>query len=283
MAKYELGDQTYLIYDKIFDCTETLLTEQQMRELSETHRFENGTIERLYHLGYHGSADDIDNIVNFIMNKCKEHKVDLSRQTVRNWFDDINPDVTEEKKHGPPNDSEQSRQNVYKICFALEMNSKETEVFFLKNYMCMPYNFKNTYEAVYYFCLNTGRNYQTARKILENASRLEAEEALCTADTRDTRFGETRALGIHISELHTEEDLITYIQSHRYDKKSQFYTATRLIFGKHNEDKNYATSEDGNTEDEGLLAKCKKIAAEETMLRYFSEDIKPIRGIEPNQ
>ena len=101
MAKYEMGDQTAILFDRILETDyNELLDEQQMQELSELYRFEKGVIDRVCHLGYKGSADDVDSIVDFIMNKCEKNKVDLSRQTVKNWFDDINPNVPADKKHG---------------------------------------------------------------------------------------------------------------------------------------------------------------------------------------
>ena len=66
MAKYEMGDQTVKLFDKILDSDyNELLNEQQMQELSELYRFEKGVIDRIGHLGYKGSSDDIDSIWSF--------------------------------------------------------------------------------------------------------------------------------------------------------------------------------------------------------------------------
>lgn len=256
VAKYEMGNQTSILFDRILDSDyNKLLDEQQMNELSELLWFEKGVIDRICNLGYKGNDDDVDSIVDFIMNKCEEHKVDLSKQTIKNWFDDINPKVPEDKKNGPPTDSEQSRPNVYKLCFALEMNDKETEEFFLKNYMCMPFNYKNTSEAVFYFCLHTNRSYETAVELLKKVNALEDNSASVEV------FGETRALGIALSEILTEDDFINYIKVHKYNKEAQYFTATTMI--------------------KELLSKCKKIAAEENKLRDFTADIETICGIDP--
>ncbi len=46
MAKYEMGDQTATLFDKILDSDyNKLLDEQQMQELSELYRFEKGVID----------------------------------------------------------------------------------------------------------------------------------------------------------------------------------------------------------------------------------------------
>ena len=278
MAKYEMGDQTAILFDKILDSDyNKLLDEQQMQELSELYRFEKGVIDRICYLGYKGSVNDIESIVEFVMQKCKEHKVDLSRQTVKNWFDDINPKVLEDKKNGPPTDSEQSRPNVYKLCFALEMTEEETEKFFLKNYMCMPFNYKNTLEVVFYFCFHTHRSYETAVELLKKVKVDELEDN--TASCK--KLGETRALGIVLSDILTEEDFINYVKAHKYNKKAQYYTATRMILGERDAKGDLVCSKDGVFIDEGLLSKCKKIAAEENKLRGFTANIETIRGIDP--
>ena len=276
MAKYEMEDQTAILFDRILDTDyNELLDEQQMQELSELYRFEKGVIDRVCHLGYKGSADDVDSIVDFILSKCEEHKVDLSRQTVKNWFDNINPNVSADKKHGPPTDSEQSRPNVYKLCFALEMTEEDAEKFFLKNYMCMPFNYKNALEVVFYFCLHTNRSYETAMKLLKKVEVLEDNSASGEV------LGETRVLGIELSEILAEDDFINYIKAHKYSKKAQYYTVTRMILGKRDAKGDLIRSKDGVAEDEGLLSKCKKIAAEESKLRGFTADIETIRGIDP--
>ena len=243
MAKYEMWDQTAILFDKILDSDyNKLLDEQQMQELSELYRFEKGVIDRISHLGYKGGADDVDSIVDFIMNKCEEHKVDLSRQTVKNWFDGINFKVPEDKKNGPPTDSEQSRPNVYKLCFALEMTEEDTEKFFLKNYMCMPFNYKNTLEVVFYFCLHTNRNYETAVELLKKVNALEDNSISGEV------LGETRALGIALSEILAEDDFINYTKIHKYNKKAQYYTATRMILGERDAKGNLIRSKDGVVE-----------------------------------
>lgn len=269
MPKYEPQDQTLLMIDKIYDNDyQVILSEQKMNELSNIHSFEKAIIDRIYHLGYKGNKDDIEGIVNYIVQKCREHKINLSKETISNWFDDINPNIPEQKKHGPPIDSEQSRPNVYKLCFALEMNADEVEEFFLKNYMCMPFNYKNTYEVVYYFCFNTNRNYETAVELLKKVENTKIENA---NSRNETRFGETKALGSALFKIKTEKDFMNHISLYRFNKKDQFYTATRMILG--------VQYEDGSINEKGILSKCKAVAEIENKLRGF--DKKTFQGIDP--
>ena len=175
--------------------------------------FKNGVIERICEIGYADDKDDISKVIDFICSKFKEYNIsikkkdeDRTRTDVKNWL-----------SGGAPNDSEQSRPNVYKLCFALEMDVEQTRVFFLKKYLCRPFNLKNADEAVYYFCLNTGRSYGKAIELIEKVENLP-----CVSTTEDI---ETRLMEIPLSEITTEDDFLSYMKNHRYDKKEQHNTA----------------------------------------------------------
>lgn len=190
--------------------------------------FKNGVIERICEIGYADDKDDISKVIDFVCAKFKEHDIsirkkdeDRTRIDVKNWL-----------SGGAPNDSEQSRPNVYKLCFALEMDAEQTRVFFLKKYLCRPFNLKNADEAAYYFCLNTGRSYDKAIELIEKV-----EELPCVPTSENI---ETRLMEIPLSEITTEEDFLSYIKNHRYDKKEQHQTVAKEI--------------------ESLMEECKKLA-----------------------
>ncbi|MBQ3054850.1 MAG: hypothetical protein IJC88_01970 [Oscillospiraceae bacterium] len=179
--------------------------------------FKNGVIERICEIGYEDDKDDISKVTDFVCAKFKEHSIsirkkdeDRTRIDIKNWL-----------SGGAPNDSEQSRPNVYKLCFALEMNVEQTRAFFLKKYLCRPFNFKKTDEAVYYFCLNTGRNYDKALELIEKV-----EVLPCTSTAENI---ETRLIEIPLSEITTEEDFLSYMKNHRYDKNEQHQTVVKEI------------------------------------------------------
>lgn len=179
--------------------------------------FKNGIIERICEIGYADDKDDISKVIDFVCAKFKEHDIsikkkdeDRTRTDVKNWL-----------SGGAPNDSEQSRPNVYKLCFALEMDVEQTRVFFLKKYLCRPFNLKNADEAVYYFCLNTGRSYDKAIKLIEKVENL---PFVSTSEDIETRMME-----IPLSDITTEEDFLLYMKNHRYDKKEQHQTVSKEI------------------------------------------------------
>lgn len=190
--------------------------------------FKSGVIERICEIGYADDRDDISKVIDFVCAKFKEHNIsikkkdeDRTRIDVKNWL-----------FGGAPNDSEQSRPNVYKLCFALEMDVEQTRVFFLKKYLCRPFNLKNADEAAYYFCLNTGRNYDKAVELI-----MKIEELPCVSTSENI---ETRLMEIPLSEITSEEDFLLYMKNHRYDKKEQHQSISQEL--------------------DSLIEKCKKLA-----------------------
>ena len=172
--------------------------------------FKNGIVKRINELGYQGDEDDWSKIADFVLAKFKEHNIPILDLDINNWLNGK-----------APNDSEQSRPNVYKLCFALEMNANQTEEFFLKNYLCRPFKYKKAEEAVYYFCLNSGRTYEEAKELLikiENIPKLKSGEDI-----------ETRLMEIPLSNIKTEEDFLIFMENHRYDELEYESTVIKYI------------------------------------------------------
>ena len=190
--------------------------------------FQSGVVNRILKIGYTGYTDNMLLVADFVCDKFKEHNIqikkkdqDRTRVNIENWL-----------LKNPPNDSEQSRPNVYKLCFALEMDAEQTSVFFLKNYLCRPFNFKNAEEAAYYFCLNTRRSYHDAVELIGKIRNMPT-----AARTDDI---ETRMLEIPLTDIQTEEDFLLYMENHRYDKSKYRNTVFKEL--------------------DSLISDCKKLA-----------------------
>lgn len=213
MAQYVDGEITRIARNDI----EYFETAYEIENYDIQKAFREGVIGRICELGYTGDICDITRIVNFVHDKFKEHNVeikkkdeDCTRVDIKNWL-----------SGKAPNDSEQSRPNVYRLCFALEMDAEQTKVFFLKNYLCRPFNLKKADEAIYYFCLNTGRNYSKAIELIDKVEKLPKE--------LEHEEIETRLMEIPLSEILSEEDFLLYMYNHRYDKDEQHETVAKEI------------------------------------------------------
>ncbi len=154
--------------------------------------------------GYEGKKEDTDLLVKFVLDRCKEEGVGISRQTLSNWLN-----------KGMPKSDQKGRNNIYGLCFALHMNEKQTKEFFLKAYLERPFYHKNIEEAVYFFCMRNGLKYKDAEEIIKNipdeiSDNPDADEL--TAQIRD-----------RLCEIKDKDELVAYICENRagFAKKNQ--------------------------------------------------------------
>ena len=93
----------------------------------------------------------------FLLKCSKESGVILNRNTVVNW---ISGGLR-------PKKGNESRENMFKIAFALNLSVEETYRLFHCVYLDRSFNFRRANECIYYYCINTGRTYQHAQNLLE--------------------------------------------------------------------------------------------------------------------
>ena len=82
------------------------------------------------------------------------------------------------------------------------MDGADTAVFLLKSCLCRPFNYKNTNEAVYFYCLSKGLRYGDARRIIarvEEAQKSVPEGNVCTEQ-----------IGQELEIMRDEDDLVEY-------------------------------------------------------------------------
>lgn len=157
-----------------------------------------------------GYRDDTD-IISFLVNRCKEAGVNLSRATLSNWM-----------TKGSPASDASGRENVYKLCFALQMNALQTGEFFLKAYLERPFNYKNLHEAIYFFCMNNNLGYEDAVKII-------AKVELLPVVKNPTAQDITEEIGRALQAFRSEDMLLNYLQANRCGFAEQNKTATERI------------------------------------------------------
>lgn len=174
-VKNSMIDLGYDSQDDIHDVS-TLLS--YIDNLSDETLFKDGMIKLCKSHGYEG-ADDIISVRKFIIKRAIEENVITSETkksfeaSLGNWLNEGQVKIRKEKGKedkietiGAPSDNVDSRNNVYKLCFALCLNKEEVEEFFLKKYLCRPFNFRNLRETVYYYCFENGHNFLKAIELL---------------------------------------------------------------------------------------------------------------------
>lgn len=243
MPKYEEDDTTKLVANRLNTLAQIEAegldenfeeVKKDIDKFNDCTLFLEGILLRIETLGYRGETYDVGKadtkeVLDFLCSLYQEEQIEVSRPALRNWL-----------VKNPPGSG--SRELVYKLCFALKMDGEETEKFFLKNYLNRPFNYKNTHEAVYFWCMQNGRKYQEAVKIIEKIESTSEKNVppleMCTEQ-----------VGRKVKDICDEQELIEFLSKCRFGQEQQYMTATNKI----NE----------------LLEKCYPLATEE--VKVFSQ------------
>lgn len=237
MVEFQNNNATQLVED-IFSTFEfdykDIPGKEYLQSLNVTENFYEYVFYYAQKCGFDGEKQDADALAKFIYTKGEEKNVSLSSlATLKNWL-----------KKAPPTGNQAGRENVYKLCFALGMNAKETKGFFLKAYLERPFNYKNILESTFFFCLNNGLPFSVAESII---AKIKTEPFVKKDDAENI----TEKIGYDISLITTEDDFIKYIVDNRSGFEIQNKTATNKI----NE----------------LVEECKTLAKSEHKLLYKDE------------
>ena len=179
-------------------------------------------------IGFAGNMENTADIIDFVCNCCKNafpkefddpndksRKVKFNRKTLSRWLD--NDDV--------PVSNMDSREIMYKLCFALNMDENATRNFFYKGCLERPFNYKNIRESVYYFCLKHHIGYAQAMRILE---KIETAPAAENADADSV----TSVIANKVQKLQNEAELIEYL----VENKSGFTLSNNTAYKKIDEE-----------------------------------------------
>ena len=105
---------------------------------------------------------------------------------------------------------------------AMEMNVYETADFFIKYFLTIPFNYKDSVDAIYFYAFNNKKKYSDVVKLLNN---LKENSSANTINKKNTRHIEQSIL-----EIDNDEDLIKFLKNNTYSKEHQFQTAKNKIF-----------------------------------------------------
>ncbi len=218
------GEITKDVYNLLLNLNENdddndaeILSHDYLESLREATPFKDGIDKRLAELGVDIKISAKEK-VDFILTKCREHdiptdssasKVFLSAPTLKNWL-----------TTAPPND----RKKVFLLCFALEMNLTQATEFFVKSFLSRPFNFKDTAEAVYYYCFHCGKTYTKAKELL---SRIEAMPKQNKGLDRKNIM--TVTIGAELREITDEDELVAFLVANQFDKQEQHVTIRKEI------------------------------------------------------
>jgi hypothetical protein len=128
-------------------------------------------------------------------------------RTVQEWCKGTTPGIT-------------NRRNNYDICYALEMDYRQTAVFFQKHYLTMPFNVKSSVDAVFMYALYHKKPYSDVTELLEKSKSFVSQENAHTS---------TSQILAMILDIDDDEKFLRYLSEHCYDNEQQFQLARKLI------------------------------------------------------
>ena len=147
-------------------------------ELSEEKLFTNGIFEACQKRGYNGRNDDYTALKKFIVEKAiingivNEDEKDTFGRSINNWIKErFRPD----------------KDNIFKLCFALEMDELETREFILKKCLKRPFNYRRIEETIFYYCIMNGYNYAHAMKLKDILKSVISDIENCQNETLYTQ------------------------------------------------------------------------------------------------
>lgn len=204
MDRIPIEDPTELPED-LFASTEYAM------ELDARNPVLEGVVERLNQLGIQVTCEDKKKIVKELNSRYVAMGIGEGiPRTVRNWLSgtSINP-------------APAYRENLYNLCIALEMNTQEVRIFFLKNYMTIPFNYKDRIDAIYFYGISHSLSYLEISALI---GEYENED-----DEASDLFESTKKIGNYIAEIDDIDVFREYLRNNSYGRKKQYETAARKI------------------------------------------------------
>lgn len=135
----------------------------------------------------------------------KEEKIKFGSKNT-NWF-------SGEK---PPKKSEDARNKLYKIAFAMKLDIEQTEELFCKVYFDRAFDLRIPCEFIYWYCLKNALDYHTAEGMIAEyeAKRCKAAEEMLKEETLETVYMKKQLAGRGED---SEEAVVEFILEHPYN------------------------------------------------------------------
>ena len=89
-----------------------------------------------------------------------------SENTIRSWY----------RFGNRPKKSQESREMMFRIAFALSFSAQQTSELFHKVYLDRACNYRSFHEVIYYYCLQRGLPYSRAQELIAAV-----EPMICTS------------------------------------------------------------------------------------------------------
>lgn len=210
------NEQTNIIFEKLF-CGENLYLRKEFDnmlqnievavELDNRKAFLEGLIKRLECLGASFAETDVEGILKELKDRYKRRMGKAVPRTVKEWVRGTTPGTV-------------NRRNHYELCYALEMDINETAEFFIKNFMSVPYNYKDNVDAIFFYCILNNKPYDVIDGMIEKSNQFTPSVNITTG---------TMEIGRNITEIDNDDEFMRYIAEHCYNNEKQYQVARNKI------------------------------------------------------
>ncbi len=146
---------------------------------------------------------------------CLEKQIPIkeiaSSNALKSWFSD-----------GPrPKKGNDSRHSMFALAFALELSPDETAQLFHKVYLDRAFDYRNSNEIVYYFCLNNKKSWREANNIISLSQ--------STSQDASDHTIYTSQIKADIDSITDEAELTTYIKKHNHNLEKSNVSAKKNL------------------------------------------------------
>lgn len=176
-------------------------------EIDGRKAFAEGLAERLTQLGTPCTAEDTETMLAEVRRRYKELLGKSCPRTVVEWIRGTTPGTA-------------NRMNNYDLCYALEMDCRQTSEFFRKCFLTQPFNVKSRTDAVYLYCIYHSKLYSTVTDMLEQSRGFVPQENAHTS---------TSKIESVIKETEDDDRFLRYLSAHCYGNEQQFQLARHNV------------------------------------------------------
>lgn len=205
-------DETYAIdykAENVFDRGANYLVELANKNFfleAITNYINNGTTD------FNGNIQSLDDIRNYIKNAYDKAGV---RGDKKKGEFSYNPSLLKKWVNGAVLPSQ---KETLRISLCLGMSVSEAAEFIFKSSLCKPFNFKDIYDSVAYFCLNNGKSFADSQRII---SEIENADVKC----EEYPENDTLIIGERVKTFSSETELIQYLATNKAGFTVQNQTA----------------------------------------------------------
>ncbi len=201
---FEMGSKTQNIKKNIgfFDKEDKKKYIHYLRNPDNFPSFHQGFKEFLIKKEY--DYKNNDDLFRYIKDCAK--KIDLDESTIKsfkNWIYNINN----------PQSNNTSRDNIYKLCFALDFTYDEVVEFFYKVYLSRPFDCRRLDEAIYLYCFNNQKSYFDYKRIKSIIINNDYE-------SYDLDYDSTLAYITNLEQIFDEFEFINFVANNAFFSRS---------------------------------------------------------------